>query len=268
MRSFEEQETPDRRRLWWIPVAALVVLSAVGWYATRPAPAPVPGPEAAVPETDLPTSGNETESSTERTPSATASRTPGPSRPTRPAAPDSEARAPATPTPAPREFRVTSDVPGAYVFLNRKFLGSTPLVSRDVAPGSYQLNVQVEGRPPYVQTVEVAADGPTELTVTLPAAASTAAATANLDVSVAVVHQHGVGSCEGTLRASGDGFRYVTSHKDAFTLPFAAVETFRVDYADKRLRLKQRGGRTWNFTTTAPNADPLFVFHRDVEAAR
>ena len=46
------------------------------------------------------------------------------------------------------------------------------------------------------------------------------------------------------------------------------VETFSVDYTEKRLRLKQRGGRTWNFTTKAANADPLFVFHRDVEAAR
>jgi hypothetical protein len=165
-------------------------------------------------------------------------------------------------------LRVTADVPGAYVFLDRKFLGSTPLASRDVAPGRYQLNVQVEGRPPAVRTIEVLADAPTVVEVTLPPAAKTPEAMAAVAAAVAVVHQHGVGSCEGMLRATGDGFRYETAHKDAFSLPYASVETFTVDYAEKRLRLKQRGGRTWNFTTAAANADPLFVFHRDVEAAR
>jgi hypothetical protein len=51
-------------------------------------------------------------------------------------------------------------------------------------------------------------------------------------------------------------------------LPYAQVETFTVDYLDKNLRVKQRGGKTWNFTNKAENADVLFVFHRDVEAAR
>ena len=116
--------------------------------------------------------------------------------------------------------------------------------------------------------MDVAPDGLTEVAVTLPPAAASPAAAATIDADVAVVHQHAVGSCEGTLRASGTGFRYETSHKDAFTLPYAAVETFTVDYTAKRLRLKQRGGRTWNFTTHAATADPLFVFHRDVDAAR
>jgi hypothetical protein len=41
-----------------------------------------------------------------------------------------------------------------------------------------------------------------------------------------------------------------------------------VDYLQKNLRVKERGGKTWNFTNKEQNADPLFVFHRDVEAAR
>ena len=42
-----------------------------------------------------------------------------------------------------------------------------------------------------------------------------------------------------------------------------------VDYMEKNLRVKQKGGKTWNFTDkAAANADALFVFHRDVEAAR
>jgi hypothetical protein len=156
-------------------------------------------------------------------------------------------------------------VDGAYVFLDRKFLGSTPLVTRDVAPGTYQLNVQTQGRPPVVRTIDVAAEGPTEVSVTL---AQAPAAATQVSAAVAVVHQHRVGSCEGTLRATGTGLRYDTPHKDAFSLPFAEVETFVVEYEDKRLRLAQRGGRTWNFTTRTPDADPLFVFHRDVEALR
>ena len=84
-----------------------------------------------------------------------------------------------------------------------------------------------------------------------------------------MVHKHGMGSCEGTLTASLDGLRYETPNKgDAFSLPYAQVETFTVDYLEKNLRVKQSGGKTWNFTNKADNADPLFVFHRDVEAAR
>ena len=70
-----------------------------------------------------------------------------------------------------------------------------------------------------------------------------------------------------TDRCTLDGLRYATSNKgDAFTLSFGQIETFSVDYLDKNLRVKQRGGKTWNFTNQ--DADVLFVFHRDVEAAR
>jgi hypothetical protein len=83
------------------------------------------------------------------------------------------------------------------------------------------------------------------------------------------VHKHRFGSCEGTLRATLEGLQYVTTNKDdAFLLPYAQVETFAVDYLDRNLRVKQRGGKTWNFTDRNDNADVLFVFHRDVEAAR
>ena len=84
-----------------------------------------------------------------------------------------------------------------------------------------------------------------------------------------MVHKHRFGSCEGTLRATLDGLQYVTTNKeDAFLLPYAQLETFAVDYLDKNLRVKQRGGKTWNFTDRAENADNLFVFHRDVDKAR
>ena len=91
-----------------------------------------------------------------------------------------------------------------------------------------------------------------------------------LDKRIAESHKHGMGGCDGTLVATVDGLAYQTSNAgDAFTLPFADVETFTVDYLDKNLRVKQKGGKTWNFTDkAAANADALFVFHRDVEAAR
>jgi hypothetical protein len=79
-----------------------------------------------------------------------------------------------------------------------------------------------------------------------------------------------VGGCEGTLIATVDGLSYETTNKnDAFTMPYAQLETFAVDYLEKNLRVKEKGGKTWNFTDkSAANADALFVFHRDVEAAR
>jgi hypothetical protein len=92
-----------------------------------------------------------------------------------------------------------------------------------------------------------------------------------LDTSVGVAHKHGVGGgCEGTLRATVDGLSYDTANtSDAFTLTFDQLEAFEVNYLEKNLRVKQRGGKTWNFTDrAAENADKLFVFQRDVQAAR
>jgi hypothetical protein len=90
-----------------------------------------------------------------------------------------------------------------------------------------------------------------------------------LDASVDVVHKHGMGSCQGRLAADVQGLRYETSNKgDAFTIAFADLESFDVDYLQKNLRVKRKGGKTWNFTDPSGNADKLFVFHRDVAKAR
>jgi hypothetical protein len=90
-----------------------------------------------------------------------------------------------------------------------------------------------------------------------------------LNASVPVVHKHGVGSCSGRLVADTSGLRYETANAgDAFTIAFADVESFAVDYLKKNLRVKKRGGRTWNFEDPNGQADPLFVFHRDVDKAR
>lgn len=245
--------------------AALVLAGLVAWWLLRTT-SPTDDPAAAKARAEAPsaatappTPDNDNDEGGDNERARSADRSPAARRPaTAPASP-----APATPpasTAAPTLY-VESDIPGAMVFVNRKYLGTTPLVSRDVSPGTHQLNVQVEGREPSVQTIDVQPTGDTRIAVALSAA--------RLDARVAVVHKHGMGSCDGTLIASPTGLRYQTTHdKDGFTLPFAQIETFTVDYLAKQLRVKQRGGRTWNFTTKDDNADPLLVFHREVEAAR
>ena len=65
------------------------------------------------------------------------------------------------------------------------------------------------------------------------------------------------------------GIRYDTASKnDAFAFPFSALEVFEIEYLKKELKVKQKGGKTWNFTDKSDNADKLFVFHRDVTKAR
>ena len=84
-----------------------------------------------------------------------------------------------------------------------------------------------------------------------------------------VVHKHGIGSCRGTLVATPQGLRYDTTNKgDAFTSALTNLETFEVDYLEKNLKVKIKGGKQYNFTDPNGNADTLFVFQRDVEKAR
>jgi hypothetical protein len=122
------------------------------------------------------------------------------------------------------------------------------------------VNVSAEGYEGIAQTVEIG-DTPAELSVKF--------REVRLDASISVVHKHGVGSCDGRLMASVQGLRYDTTNRgDAFDAPFARVQGFEVDYLKKNLRVRLAGGKTFNFTDPAGNADALFVFHRDVEKAR
>ena len=175
--------------------------------------------------------------------------------------------APASPEPSPARpasrplLRVTGDVGGADVFVDRTFVGKTPFETRDITAGSHQIDVSAEGYDGMSRRVDVSTEAPTEVTFSLKAIV--------LDTAVQVVHKHRLGSCEGRLSASLAGIRYApTSGDDAFHAPLAAVETFAVDYAEKVLRLKLKAGKSFTFTTKAANADPLLVFHRDVEKAR
>jgi hypothetical protein len=90
-----------------------------------------------------------------------------------------------------------------------------------------------------------------------------------LDASVPVVHKHRLGSCEGTLRATSNGLTYATPDRDdAFRLAFGEVDQFELVQDRRNLRVRQRGGRTWNFTGRGENPAGLIAFHRQVERTR
>lgn len=232
--------------------AAAVVLIAVGiallMRGERPEPAaetPPPAPRI-VPRKDVP-------APTPATPAAKSA-----PKKTAPAAAPAAPSAPAAPTLA--SLQLDSDVPGASVFIDRQFVGNTPLSLDKLEPGRKQVQITADGFGSVQRTINLEA-GPNAITIRVKEV--------SLNARASVVHKHGIGSCEGQLTATLDGLRYDTTNKgDAFTLPYAQVETFAVDYLQKNLRVKQRGGKTWNFTDKNDNADLLFVFHRDVEAAR
>ena len=162
-------------------------------------------------------------------------------------------------TSAPVVLRVTSDVDGADVFVDRNFVGKTPFESSEVSPGSHRLNVSAPGYDGFSENIEIA-DSMTVVDVTFK--------TVRLDQQVVVVHKHRFGNCTGQLVATLDGLQYQTHDDDAFTVRLDALEEFSIDYLEHNLRLKVAGGRTYNFTDDEPNADKLFVFHRAVEEAQ
>lgn len=184
---------------------------------------------------------------------------------TRTASPRKSAPAPA-PSPAVEAaptlatLTLESDVPGASVFLDRQFVGNTPLTLDKLEPGAKRLQLTATGFDSVQKTVELVA-GPNTITVRIKEV--------SLNAKVPVVHKHAMGSCNGMLSATVDGLKYETDNRnDAFTLAYAQAEQFAVDYLKKNLQVKQKGGKTWNFTDKNDNADALFVFHREVEAAR
>jgi hypothetical protein len=242
-------------RIFVIGAVAVAVLAVAYLGVTRlmprkaePAPAPTARNEAPAPAAKPAETGKPVE--------APAAPRPRPrkeaSKPAEPAA---------APPPAGPTLIVESDVAGASVFVDRKFVGTTPLRTTEVGAGSHQLNASVTGEEGLAQTIDIAEAGDTTIALKFKEV--------RLNASVAAVHKHTMGSCEGKLVATVDGLRFDTPNKkDAFVIPFAALEGFEIDYLKKELRVKQKGGKTWNFTDRSENADKLFVFHRDVTKAR
>jgi hypothetical protein len=265
MAVFDEHEPhdhePSSRRTALIAGAGLsaLLLAVGGYWMTRPGPEPAV-PETAPAATSAPATRPEISTPTPEAPPSPATREP---RARTRTAPEPTPTAPAAPEPtAPvRELVVETDVEGALVFLDRKFLGNAPVTTTDVAPGTHQINVSAEGHDGVARTVDVAEAGPTRVTIRLKEV--------RLSEAVEVIHKHSMGSCQGRLTADLSGFRYApTKGDDGFSVPLDAVETFEIDYLKKNLRLKRKGGMTWNFESPTGSPDPLFVFHRDVEKAR
>jgi hypothetical protein len=162
--------------------------------------------------------------------------------------------------PLAASLRIESDVPGATVFLDRNYVGTTPVDIKDVSPGQHQLTVSADGYDMHAETVTVES-GRRDVMVSFK--------NVSLAETIAVVHKHRMGSCEGTLVADNQGLRYETSNKnDGFKTPFDALEQFEIDYIEKNLNLKVKKGKNYNFAEKSGNADALFVFHKNVQAFR
>ena len=255
IKSSEPRSSSKRRVAAVVVIVVIVVAAVIGvWILSQSAGAPTDAARRPVakeqPRPEPPATQPAPEPATpEPATSAPRRARPKPKPAPEPAAP---------PAPTTGTLTVESDITGAMVFLDREFKGTAPVAIEGVAPGSHRLNLSAEGYEGYSDTVDIAA-GPSTVVVRFK--------DVKLDEAIKVVHKHTVGACEGRLLANPQGLRYETANKnDAFEAKFAAVETFEIDYLKKNLRVKLRGGRTFNFT--GESADTLFVFHKNVQNAR
>jgi hypothetical protein len=175
---------------------------------------------------------------------------PAPAAAPEPAAPDADAAT----------LHIDSDVPGAQVFIDREYVGVTPVTAASVKAGNHRMNLSARGYDGIAENVDIE-PGPRDLMFKFKEV--------RLDASIDVVHKHRMGSCKGRLIATPKGIRYDTTDKDdGFNVPLSALEIFDVDYLAKTLHLKLAKGKKYDFSDPEGNADRLFVFHRDVEKAR
>ncbi len=128
-----------------------------------------------------------------------------------------------------------------------------------------------------VPTMQAPSESPVETPAQQPATASaparatsqpaaSAPAAPRSDARLQVVHKHRFGDCQGILSAQPGALTYSTDHKeDAFRVAFAEVDAFDLDADKKNLRIRRRGGKTWNFTTR-DGGTALTTFHKDATA--
>jgi hypothetical protein len=241
----------NRQVLTFVVIAVAFVVGVLTYFNDRPVPDPSPverpaAPPVVAPPMDLP-------------PVMPGPERRAPSTPVRSApAAAPEPVAPVAPTTA--TLHITSDVPGAQVFIDRKFVGNAPVTAEDVAPGTRQINVSAPGYEGVAETLDVT-PGPRDVLISLK--------TIRLDQSLAVTHKHRLGSCSGRLTATPEGLRYATDNKDdGFVVALTGLETFTVDFAAKTLKVKIAGGRTFDFTDAGGKAEPVYFFHQAVDKAR
>lgn len=248
------------RKLFMLAFAAALLAGGVFVYllmqppAAKPAPTATRSEEAAKTPTPVSTPAPEPVEA----PSAARKGKPAPKKLTTDA--PAPVVAPVESAPTTGTLKITADVPEASVFIDRKFVGMAPVTAGDIAPGSHHLNVSAKGYDAVSEEIEVT-PGSRDIAVRLK--------DVRLSAMLKVKHKHGMGSCEGTLKATPQGITFETSNKDdAFTVALTDLDTFEIDYIGKNLKLKVKKGRTYNFTDPDGNADKLFVFHRDVDKVR
>ncbi|MEO6223235.1 MAG: PEGA domain-containing protein [Vicinamibacterales bacterium] len=245
-------------RQTWVMLGIIAVIGVVGvavWNfdLERPAPVVARAPAKPLPEPVRDTSAPAV--AARGIPKVSTGRVSSPGAPRQEPSPEPTVLIPTTAT-----LRINTDVPGALVFVDRKFIGEAPVTAEEIAPGSHQINVSAKGYDGVVETLDVTA-GPRDVLISLK--------TIRLDQSIAVTHKHAMGSCAGRLVATPEGLRYETDNKnDEFSSPLTGLETFKVDFIAKNLKVKVKGGRTYDFTDPDGKADPLYLFHEAVEKAR
>jgi len=189
---------------------------------------------------------------------------PAPATP-RPVEPRATAAAPlpvpvAPPAPTTATLRIDSDVAGAQVFVDNKFVGTAPATVTGVAPGQRKVDVQAPGFESVGEFVNVS-PGERDIVISL--------RTIRLDQKVAVKHNHRAGSCEGTLIATPEGIRYQTTNaNDGFSVALTGIDVFEVDFLKNNLRIRIRGGRTYDFSDSSGRADGIYLFHQEVDKVR
>lgn len=178
---------------------------------------------------------------------------------------------------------ITSDVRGADVYLNGNRVGKTPHKATPLTPGDYDVKVALDGYETFEAQVHVETpdesihadlvarkgESTARESGKAPAVESERPSAPPTDIrgfgeSVAVKHNHRIGSCEGMLRATREGVGYETDHKDAFFTAYADVEELSLD-GDK-LTLKVREGRKYDFNGQGDDNQALVEFHARVAA--
>lgn len=232
-----------------VAVAGVAAAYSLGFFGASPEPVAV---EESAPAAQAPAMPDPAPPAPVETPRSAAPRAATP-----PAAPPIVVP-PVAPTTA--TLRIDSDVPGAQVFVDNKFVGTAPATVDGIAPGQRKINVQAPGYDGVAEFFDIT-PGPRDIVISLK--------TIRLDQKIAVTHKHRFGSCAGTLIATPDGLRYETANKDdGFSVALTNLETFEVDFLDKNLKIKIRGGRNYDFTDPSGKADALYLFHQEVDKVR
>lgn len=247
-----------RRILLVVALGVLVIGGYMAWRVTRPAIEPAASVSTSPPPLS-PAPGAPASAAAVPAPPPAAVPAPARRRPAPP--PDAPATAPSVEAaPVAGVLHINSDVAGAQVFIDRNYIGVTPVTAPDVAPGNHRFNIVAPGYESIAENVDIAA-GPRDLQFNFKEV--------KLDAAIDVVHRHRMGSCKGRLVATPQGIRYETTDKDdAFSAALTNLELLEIDYLAKELRVKAAKGKRFAFTDPEGNADRLFVFHRDVDKVR